>query len=129
MTEPAPARAQTILVADDDPDLVALVERRLVKAGYLVITAVDGEQATHMAEQLLPQLAVLDVDMPKFTGVEVVQQLRGNPATRHIPTMLISAGFRDEDVGVGSGDIADDCVKKPFGRDELVKRVRALLAR
>ena len=128
MTVPEPAPIQTILLADDDPDLVALVKRRLVKAGYLVITAVDGEQAAQMAEQYMPQLAVLDVDMPKLTGVEVVRELRANSATRHIPTMLISAGFQDEDVG-GNGDVADDCVKKPFGRDEPVNRVRALLAR
>jgi two-component system alkaline phosphatase synthesis response regulator PhoP len=119
----------TILVADDDPDLVALVARRLTRAGYQVIKAADGEQAVQMAERFLPQLAVLDVMMPKFTGIEVIGQLRANPATRNTLVILISAGSQ-HDVGF-SGLLAgaDDYIRKPFGPQELANRVQAVLAR
>ena len=106
--------AETVLVADDDPDLVLLVARRLAKDGYQVLTACDGEDALHQAQQGRPQLAVLDVMMPKLTGVEVMERLRSDPATQAIQIVLISAGSfgsaSDEDVPAG----ADGYVKKPF---------------
>jgi two-component system alkaline phosphatase synthesis response regulator PhoP len=119
--------AETVLVADDDPDLVLLVARRLAKDGYQVITACDGEDALHQAQQCLPQLAVLDVMMPKLTGVEVMEQLRSDPATQAIQIVLITAGSfsSDADEGVPAG--ADGYAKKPFGRRELLDRVRAVL--
>jgi DNA-binding response OmpR family regulator len=119
--------AETVLVADDDPDLVLLVARRLAKDGYQVITACDGEEALHQAQQCRPQLAVLDVMMPKLTGVEVMERLRSDPATQAIQIVLISAGSfnNDSDTGVAAG--ADGYAKKPFGRRELLDRVRAVL--
>ncbi len=116
----------TILVADDDPDLVALSARRLVRAGYRVITASDGEQALQMLQQFQPQLAVLDVMMPKLTGIDVVGRLRADPATRSILVIVISAGFENN---VDLLRSADDYMKKPFGPQELASRVDALLAR
>jgi len=123
-----PATRQTILVADDDPDLVALVARRLTKAGYRVITAGDGEEAVVKAEQFLPHLCVLDVMMPKLTGIEVISRLRAHPETRMIRTVLISAGSRHNVEVPGLPTGADDYIKKPFGPQELANRVRALLA-
>jgi two-component system alkaline phosphatase synthesis response regulator PhoP len=118
----------TVLIADDDPDLVALVARRLSRAGYAVLTASDGEQALEMAEEFLPDLAVLDVMMPKLTGLDVTRRLRENPITQHILVMLISAGFEHDEIwGLPAG--ADDYVKKPFGPHELPDRVQAVLAR
>jgi DNA-binding response OmpR family regulator len=119
---------RTVLVADDDPDLVALVARRLSKAGYKVITASDGEEALHLAQEHLPDLAVLDVMMPKLTGVDVTRRLREEPATENILVMLISAGFESDDL-FGPPDGADDHLKKPFGPRELPDRVEAVLAR
>lgn len=119
---------QTVLIADDDPDVVALVARRLSRAGYKVITARDGEEALRMAQEHLPDLAVLDVMMPKLTGLDVTRRLREEPATRHILVMLISAGFENNDIwGLPPG--ADDYVQKPFGPQELPNRVQAVLAR
>jgi two-component system phosphate regulon response regulator PhoB len=121
--------AQTVLVADDDPDLVALVARRLVRAGCRVITAFDGEQALRMVEQLMPELAVLDVMMPKLTGIDVVGRLRAHPATRNVRIILISAGFPDDVVSRDPPAGADDYIKKPFGVLEIPDRVQAVLAR
>jgi DNA-binding response OmpR family regulator len=119
--------AETVLVADDDPDLVVLVARRLAKDGYRVITACDGEEALHQAQQCRPQLAVLDVMMPKLTGVEVMERLGSDPATQAIQIVLITAGSfnSDSDEGVPAG--ADGYAKKPFGRREIPDLVRAVL--
>ncbi len=119
----------TVLVADDDPDLVALVARRLIRAGYQVLTASDGEQALQMAKESLPQLLVLDVMMPKLTGIEVMEKIRSHPATRHIPVILISAGLQNDILARGISATADDYIKKPFGPGELPNRVKAVLAR
>jgi two-component system, OmpR family, phosphate regulon response regulator PhoB len=121
--------AQTVLVADDDPDLVALVARRLVRAGYRVITASDGEQALQLVEQFLPELAVLDVMMPELTGIDVVGRLRAHAATRDVRIILISAGFSDNVASRGPPAGADDYIKKPFGVLEIPDRVQAVLAR
>ena len=118
----------TVLIADDDPDLVSLIALRLTKAGYTVLTASDGEEALKMAEEFLPDLAVLDVMMPKLTGLDVTRRLREKPETQHILVMLISAGFEHNEIwGLPAG--ADDYVKKPFGPQEIPNRVQAVLAR
>jgi len=95
---PDSVSGRTVLVADDDPDLLLLMTRRLSKAGYHVIGATDGQQALDLVEQFLPQMAVLDVVMPKLTGIEVLVRLRADPATHNIaigwsaPTMVRSVG-------------------------------------
>ena len=119
----------TILVADDDPDLLALMARRLVKAGYRVITATDGQQALDMAEHSLPQVAVLDVMMPKLTGIEVLGRLRAHPATRTMPVILITAGIQGIVPSSGLPEGADGFIKKPFGAQELPNMVNAMLDR
>ena len=121
--------SQVVLVADDDADLVALVARRLRRAGYQVITASDGEQALHMATTMLPQLAVLDVSMPKLTGIDVIIRLRETPATQNMPVILISAGFQDDITVRGLPIGADAYIKKPFSPQELPTRVQAVLNR
>jgi CheY-like chemotaxis protein len=71
-----------VLVADDDPDILALVSFRLERAGYEVVTAADGEEALRLAVEATPDLAVLDVMMPKLTGYDVTRELRQNDKTR-----------------------------------------------
>lgn len=118
---------QTILVADDDPDLLALMARRLVKGGFLVVTATDGQQAYEQAVNLRPDLALLDVMMPKLTGLEVAVRLRADPSTSDLKIVLISAGFHAGADSMFQSE-ADGYVVKPFDRDEPVARVRAVLA-
>lgn len=115
----------TILVADDEADIVALLSRRLVRAGYRVVTAVDGEEALRQARRLLPALALLDVMMPKFTGIEVSRRLRATGETRQIPVILMSAGLADKLVVPLD---ADAFITKPFGIDEIPRMVREVLA-
>ncbi len=120
---------RTVLVADDDPDLLLLMTRRLTKAGYHVIGATDGQQALDLVEQFLPQMAVLDVVMPKLTGIEVLVRLRADPATHNMLIMLVSAGFKGAVDEAGTPAGADVYFRKPFLPGELGKRVKALFDR
>jgi DNA-binding response OmpR family regulator len=121
--------SRTVLVADDDGDVLALVARRLERSGYRVLTAQDGEEALRLAQENLPDLAVLDVMMPKLTGYEVTQRLRQDPATERMPVILLTARVQEADVNRGFTAGADDYIKKPFSPQELRSRVQAVLGR
>jgi DNA-binding response OmpR family regulator len=118
-----------VLIADDDDDIRALVAFRLERAGYEVVSARDGEEALRLAADHRPDLAVLDVMMPKLTGLEVTRQLRAAPATSAIPVILLTARVQEADIARGLEAGADDYIKKPFSPHELRSRVQAVLAR
>jgi DNA-binding response OmpR family regulator len=121
--------APLVLVADDEEDIRALVAFRLKRAGYEVITAADGEEALLLATTRLPDLVVLDMMMPKATGLEVTRSMREHDATKDIPVILLTARAQEGDVVRGFGAGADDYVKKPFSPQDLQARVQALLER
>jgi DNA-binding response OmpR family regulator len=118
-----------VLVADDDPDILRLVSLRLERSGYEVMAAGDGEQALNAAFQRAPDLALLDVMMPKLDGYQVTERLRGNENTRHTPVILLTARVQEADVARGIEAGADDYVTKPFSTRELRDRVQAALGR
>jgi DNA-binding response OmpR family regulator len=118
-----------VLVADDDPDILALVSFRLDRAGYDVVAAQDGEEALRLALEHAPDLAILDVMMPKLDGYEVTTRLRQNNATRRLPVILLTARVQEADIARGFEAGADDYVKKPFSPQELGARVQAILGR
>jgi DNA-binding response OmpR family regulator len=120
---------QLVLVADDEEDIRALVAFRLQRAGYDVITAADGEEALALATTRLPDLIVLDMMMPKATGLEVTRSLRGQDSTKDIPVILLTARAQEADVASGFEAGADDYVKKPFSPKDLQSRVQKLLER
>jgi DNA-binding response OmpR family regulator len=121
--------APLVLVADDEDDIRALVSFRLKRAGYEVITAADGEEALLLATTRLPDLVVLDMMMPKATGLEVTRSMRAHEATKDIPVILLTARAQEGDVVRGFEAGADDYVKKPFSPQDLQARVQALLER
>ncbi|HEX9378085.1 MAG TPA: response regulator [Gaiellaceae bacterium] len=121
--------APLVLVADDEEDIRALVAFRLKRAGYEVITAADGEEALLLATTRLPDLVVLDMMMPKATGLEVTHSMREHDATKDIPVILLTARAQEGDVARGFAAGADDYVKKPFSPQDLQARVQALLER
>jgi DNA-binding response OmpR family regulator len=118
-----------ILIADDDPDILALVSFRLERAGYDVVQARNGEEAVEVALARRPDLAVLDVMMPRIDGYEATRRLREHEETRRIPVILLTARVQEEDIARGFEAGADDYVKKPFSPQELGSRVQAVLGR
>jgi DNA-binding response OmpR family regulator len=118
----------TVLVADDDPDIIRFVEVNLRLEGYQVAVARNGEQALDKALELQPALVLLDVRMPVIDGFEVCARLRADPRGAAIPVILLTANIpvtgdhrRAREVG------ADDFVVKPFDPGDLMARVRALV--
>jgi DNA-binding response OmpR family regulator len=120
-------KRSVVLVADDDPDILELVAFRLERAGYEVVQATDGEQALQLATELNPDLAVLDVTMPKLTGYDVTRRIRADDATRQMRVILLTARVQEADVALGFASGADDYLKKPFSPEDLRARVEALL--
>ena len=118
-----------ILVADDDPAILRLVEINLDLDGFEVITASDGEEALRLVNEHLPALVLLDVMMPKIDGYEVCERIRADGRTRHINVIMLTAKSLSADKIVGLTAGADDYVLKPFDPMELVARVRSTLRR
>jgi DNA-binding response OmpR family regulator len=116
-----------VLVADDDPDILNLLTLRLERDGYEVIGAADGEGALEQALERTPDLAVIDVSMPKLDGYEVAQRLRANERTRDMRIILLTARAQKSDVARGVEVGADDYVTKPFSTADLRQRVQAAL--
>lgn len=118
-----------ILVVDDEPDAVELVAFNLRQAGHTVTTAADGAEALQKARTQLPDLIVLDVMLPELDGFEVCKLLRRDPATAHIPIIMLTAKAAEVDRVLGLELGADDYVVKPFSPRELLLRVRKVLTR
>ena len=122
-------KAKQILIADDEPDILEIVSYNLGKEGYEVHTAKDGNEAIEKAKQLNPDLIILDIMMPKKTGVEVCQILRSQPAFQDTLIIFLTA-LSDEDSQIrGLETGADDYVSKPISPKVLVSRVNALFRR
>ncbi|MBX5448708.1 response regulator transcription factor [Thermogemmatispora sp.] len=120
---------EKILVVDDEEVLVETIAYNLEQEGYQVLTALDGRAALELARRERPHLIILDIMLPEIDGLEVCRQLRREPATATTPIMLLTARAEEIDKVVGLEVGADDYVTKPFGRRELLARVRALLRR
>ena len=116
-----------VLVADDDPDILALVRFRLERDGYEVLSAPDGEMALDLALARTPDLAVLDVMMPRLDGYELTRRLREHGPTTGIPIILLTARVQEPDLERGFEAGADDYVTKPFSPQALGERVQAAL--
>ncbi len=130
MSDSGVDRAQpVVLAADDDEDILELVAFRLERSGYTVLRARDGEEALRVALEAKPDLAVLDVMMPKLDGFELTRRLRADDATSNMPIILLTARSQDADVQAGFDAGADDYLRKPFSPQELRARVQAILGR
>ena len=118
-----------ILVVDDDHDIVRLIKAYLERAGYLVMSAYDGETALHILRRDHPDLLVLDLMLPDRDGWDLTRLIRANPNLAEIPVIMLTARVEDSDKIVGLEIGADDYITKPFNPREVVARVRALLRR
>lgn len=118
-----------ILVIDDDPAIAELVSVNLEMAGYDVSQAGDGIKGQALAVQLLPDLIMLDLMLPKVDGLTVCQRLRRDKRTSDIPILMLTALGQTQDKVDGFNAGADDYLTKPFHLEEMLARVRALLRR
>jgi two-component system, OmpR family, alkaline phosphatase synthesis response regulator PhoP len=118
----------TILVAEDDEDILLLVATRLKRDGFDVITARTGTEALALLRARRPEVAVLDIGMPPPDGLEVVRRVRKDPELASTRLLLLTAKAQESDVRRGLEAGADAYVSKPFSPTELSTRVRELLA-
>lgn len=124
----AAPNSQLVLVADDEHTTTAMLHHILSRAGYRVESVHDGQAALDAVDRLQPDILLLDILMPVLNGFEVLRQLRENPATTHLPTILITANAREPaDVARGLRLGADDYIQKPFAPQELLARIESKL--
>ena len=125
----ADTQQPVVLVADDEEDILELIVFRLEHSGYTVLQAHDGAEALELARSAQPDLAVLDVMMPKMDGFELTRRLREDEATSRMPIILLTARTQEADIQRGFDAGADDYIRKPFSPQELRSRVQAILGR
>ena len=119
--------SKKILIADDEPNIVAAIEFLLQQSGYEVHIARNGEEALELVEACIPDLVLLDVMMPKKSGYEVCTRIRERADWRHIKIVMLSAKGREAEVNKGLSMGADLYVTKPFSTRELMTKIRGLL--
>jgi DNA-binding response OmpR family regulator len=120
---------RTILIVDDEPEILRVLDHNLTKAGFVVITAKDGEQALDAVRRHGPDLVILDVMLPGIDGWDVCKRMKADPATAVTPILMLTARAEEESRILGLELGADDYVTKPFGLREVIARVKALLRR
>ena len=118
---------KTVLVVDDDREVVRLMRAYLEQAGYAVLVAYDGETAVHQLRRENPDLMLLDLMLPDRDGYDITRLVRSDPALAHIPIIMLTARVDDADKIVGLELGADDYVTKPYNPREVLARVRARL--
>lgn len=117
----------TILIVDDEEDIIELVELNLAREGYQTLTCTTGEKALEIAGSKRPDLVILDLMLPGIDGMEVCRRLKANPDTRRIPVLMLTAKGEETDIVAGLELGASDYVTKPFSGKVLMARVRRLL--
>ena len=118
-----------IVVADDDVDIRELVEFKLASMGHDIVAVSDGREALDACRRQRPDLAVLDVMMPGFSGLDAIREIRADHDLNDLPVILLTARAQESDVETGFDCGADDYITKPFSPRELGSRVEALLSR
>ncbi len=124
---PIPARKSTVMVVDDEPDLVELVRIALELKGFNVRCAYSGKHLFACLEALKPDLILLDIMMPQMDGLEVLTRLKGDPDTASIPVILLTVKGEPEDVIKGYERGADVYITKPFTSTEVLEAINLVL--
>ncbi|MBF7052060.1 response regulator [Halomonas sp. KAO] len=117
-----------VLVVDDEPNIVLSLEFLMQQAGFEVVTAENGENALARVAEGAPDLVLLDISLPGISGFDVLERLRGDPAHRRLPIIMLTAHGREVEREKGLALGADDYVTKPFSTQALVEKVKTLLA-
>lgn len=117
----------TVLVVDDEPNIVLSIEFLMEQAGFEVVTAENGEQALAHINDSQPDLLLLDISLPGISGFDVLERLRSEETTAKLPIIMLTAHGRDVEREKGMALGADDYITKPFSTQALVEKVKALL--
>lgn len=120
---------ETILIVDDEEDIIELIKYNLKSEGYTILTAMTGEEAIKIAKNSQPDLLVLDLMLPGIDGLEVTRHLKKEEMTMDIPIVMVTAKGEESDIVTGLELGANDYISKPFSPKELVARIRAILRR
>ena len=118
-----------ILIAEDEPDIRELVAFTLRFAGHEVTTTANGEEALHQAAQIMPDIIIMDVRMPKMTGYDACRAMKADIALKDIPVMFLSAKGQESEIQTGLDVGAEEYLLKPFAPTQLAERVKAILAK
>ena len=118
---------KTILIVDDEPNIVISIEYLMKRAGYEVATAYDGQQALDYLADSSPALMILDVMMPNKNGFEVCKEVRADNRFADMPILMLTAKGREAEMNKGLSLGADAYITKPFSTHDLVERVKSLL--
>jgi len=116
-----------ILIAEDEPDIRELVAFTLRFAGYEVVTASNGEEAVQVAGAEMPDLALMDVRMPRMTGYDACRAMKASAELKDIPVVFLSAKGQESEIAAGMQAGAEEYLLKPFAPDQLTERVRQIL--
>ena len=123
------ARVASILIVEDEANIVKLISARLERLGHHISSADNGVAALDSAREIAPDLILLDVTIPMLNGFQVLQRLKADPATAPIPVLMLTARSHERDIVAGIEGGADDYIIKPFSFPELIARVSTALAR
>jgi DNA-binding response OmpR family regulator len=125
----AMSKPPSVLIVDDEPNIVLSLQFLMKKTGFEVRTAKDGEEALAEISRAAPDLVLLDVMMPKIDGFSICQQIRANPEWKDVRIIMLTARGRDVERDKGLALGADDYITKPFSTKDAIARVEAVLGR
>jgi two-component system phosphate regulon response regulator PhoB len=120
---------ESILIIEDEEDILELIKHTVAKEGYKVLTAMSGEQGLELARADLPDLIILDLMLPGLSGIDVCRLLKNDPKTQRLSVIILSAKGEESDIVTGLEIGADDYLTKPFSPRVLVARIRTVLRR
>ncbi|HMU93774.1 MAG TPA: response regulator [Anaerolineales bacterium] len=118
-----------ILIAEDEPDIRELVAFTLRFAGHEVTATANGEEALQQAGQIIPDIIIMDVRMPRMTGYDACRAMKADPILKDIPVVFLSAKGQDSEIQTGLEAGAEEYLLKPFAPDQLSERVKAILSK
>ena len=116
-----------ILIVDDEEDIIEILQFVLEAQGYECITAMDGEEGLRLAKEILPDLIILDVMMPKINGYKISRLLKYDAKYKNIPILMITARSQEEDKNIGEETGVDEYITKPFQVDYVLEKVKSYL--
>ena len=121
--------AKKILVVDDDPSIVEMLESRLKRRGYSIITALDGKKCIEEAKEKKPDLILLDVNMPELDGFAVCKYLKEDNKTKDIPIIMLTALAKEKDLAKGLEEGVYSFISKPFNFGDLLSEIETAINR